>query len=354
MVRLRRGAAAIAIVVGLAVTVRSARADDALAPARAAIEQADYAAAKTAVDAVLATGSLGPDELAEAYRLRGTVAGAMGDATGATESFTRLLSLAPKTTLPFGTSPKISKAFDKAAAYAKTHEPLKVKVDTQASPPSLTLVVTSDPLKLVAKTRVWVIVDGKPGGTLDGTGAIALPPGKRLDLRVAALDDRGNRLVELGTADVPIVLVGREAEAKPDRPAVPVVTPVTPVVETPAVHEPAHERALYARWWLWGGVTVVVAGVAGYFSYATYQAKQDLVALEATSQFHTFDEAKQVEDRGHRDALIANITFGVAGATAIATTILFFTRPRHTDERMTRVLPVAHQGGGGVALEVPF
>ena len=354
MVRVPRGAAAIAIVVGMTATMpmRSARADDPLARARAAIEQADYAAAKTAVEAALSSGSLGPDELAEAYRLRGTVAGGMGDAAAALDAFSRLLEIAPRTTLPFGTSPKISKPFDKASAYVKTHEPLKVKVDTQASPPSLTLVVTNDPLQLVAKTRVSVVADGKPSETLEGTGAIALPLARRLDLRVAALDDHGNRLVELGTADVPIVLVGREPEAKPDRgpPPVVVAPPVAPVLEQ---HDD-HARPIYASWWLWGGVTVVVAGVAGYFSYATYQAKQDLVALEATSSSHTFDEAKQVEDRGHRDALVANISFGVAGATAIATTILFFTRPRHSDERMTRVLPVAHKGGGGLALEVPF
>jgi len=97
--------------------------------------------------------------------------------------------------------------------------------------------------------------------------------------------------------------------------------------------------------------------VAGYFSYATYHAKQDLVALEANSQAHTFDEAKQLEDRGHRDALVANITFGVAGATAIATAILYLTRPHPSEERPdtdTARDTGAHRSGAGLALEVPF
>jgi hypothetical protein len=341
MVRLPRGAA-IAIVTFVA--IRSAQADGPLAQAQAAIDQSDYPGAKSAVDSAITSGALGPEELADAYRLRGIVAGALGDAAAATDAFERLLALSPKATLPQGTSPKITKPFASAVAYFKTHEPLKAKAET--SPASVTLVVASDPLAMIAKVRVWASVDGKRETSIDGAGgnAIALPHGKRVDLRVAGLDDHGNRVVELGTSDAPLVVVGPE-----DKPVERHVTPTAP--RAPA---PVHDRAWYARWWLWGGVTVAIAGTSLYFGYATYQAKQDLVSIEATSEQHTFDEAKQVEDRGHRDALIANIGFGVAGAAALATAILYLTRPHPSEERMTRVTPTPLRGGAGLALEVPF
>ena len=345
MVRLPRGAA-IAIV--MFVAIGAAHADGPLAQAQAAIDQSDYPGAKSAVDSALSSGALGPEELADAYRLRGIVAGALGDAAAATDAFTRLLALSPKATLPAGTSPKIAKPFASAVAYFKTHDPLKAKADTASTPPSVTLVITSDPLAMIAKARVWVAVDGKHETSIDGAGGstITLPHGKRVDLRVAGLDEHGNRVVELGTTDVPIVVVGPDEAPPLPRHAV--------VPKAPRAPAPVHERAWYARWWLWGGVTVAVAGTSLYFGYATYQAKQDLVTIEANSAHYTFDDAKQVEDRGHRDALIANIGFGVAGAAALATAVLYLTRPHPSEERMTRVTPTPLHGGAGLALEVPF
>jgi hypothetical protein len=333
-----------AIVVVAALCASSARAEPPLAQAKAAVEGSDYLTAKPLIAAAIEGGTLGPDDLVEAYRLEGTIAGALGDAKAATEAFTRLLALSPKAGLPPGTSPKITKPFAAAQKYFADHEPLKVKTETSSQPPSVTLVAVSDPLHMVAKTRVWVRVDAHREKTLDGTGAIDLPKGKRLDLRAAALDEHGNRLVELGSDDVPIVVIGVEDKAKPEAP-VPVV-PVTKPAE--------HERPVYVQWWLWGGATVAIAGVGLYFGIDAYRAKTDLDALNADSQHHTFDEAKAVESRGHRDALITNISFGVAGAAAITTAILYLTRPHTEQERVTHVTPVPVRGGAAVSLEVPF
>src|SRR5690606_3976188 len=89
----------------------------------------------------------------------------------------------------------------------QSNAPLEVKVETQPTPPSVTLVVQSDPMKMIARARVAVVVDGKPEQMLDGIGTIALPAGARLDLRVTVLDASGNRLVEIGSSDVPIVII---------------------------------------------------------------------------------------------------------------------------------------------------
>jgi hypothetical protein len=338
MPRLRGAAAAIVVATLLGIT--QAAAEPPLDRAKAAVEASDYLAAKTALAEALAAGSSSPDQLAEIYRLTGIVAGALGETTAAVDAFTRCLALAPKAELPPGTSPKIAKPFATAQAYFKTHEPLKIKTETTADPPAVTVIVVSDPLAMIARVEATVIVDGKPEQKLERPGSarttIELPAGKRLDLRIAALDAKGNHVAELGSTDVPIVIVGPSAGGvKPD--PVAVTKPAAPV----------KQRPLYLRWWLWGSVTIAVAGAGVYFGIDAVRTKNDLDALTADSINHTFAEAKSVESHARRSVLLANIAFGTAGGLAIVTTILYLTRPHpRAQEHRVTVTPV--RGGGAV------
>jgi hypothetical protein len=330
---LRRGVVGASVAIAVAIGWHPARADDSLAQARAAVDASDYMTAKSALASALASGTNGPDEVVEIYRLQGIVAGALGDAKAATEAFKYLLALSPKATLPAGTSPKISKPFAAASKFFASHDPLKVKTETASDPPSVTLVVVSDPLAMVMKARVWASVDGKKEKekTLDGGGkdkiTVELPRGKRLDLRVAAVDEHGNRLVELGSADVPIVVVGG-GEDKP-KPTERVAD--KPVEQAP---KPRAARPLYLRWWMWAGAAAVIGGAGTYFGVDAVLAKQDLDALNADSVHHRFTEAQDVESRGHRDVWFANIGWGLAGALAIGAGVLYITEP-HTETRMS-------------------
>ena len=246
-----RGLAALAVV---AVVAGTARADD-LADARAAVDASDYFAARTALDKALADGKASPEDLADIYRMQGIVDAALGNSAAATTAFGKWLALDPKAALPQGTSPKITRPFTAAENQAKSRVPIKVKTETTADPPSVTLVIVSDPFMMIAKARVYVRVDGGKEQTLEGTGhkkiAIDLPKGKRLDLRVQALDENGNRVAQLGTADVPIVIVGPQGEPHG------VVTEHGPIVEHEHVRD-APARPLYLRWWLWGGAAVAL------------------------------------------------------------------------------------------------
>jgi len=332
----RRGVVGAILAIGFAISWRPAHADDSLAQAKAAVDASDYMAAKSALAAALAGGGNGPDEMIEIYRLQGIVAGALGDAKAASDAFTRLLALSPKATLPAGTSPKIAKPFAVAGKYFASHDPLKVKTETAADPPSVTLVVVSDPLAMVAKARVWASVEGHKEKKLDATGkdkiTVELPPGKRYELRVAALDEHGNRLVELGSGDEPITIVV-EDKAKP-----------APVVERRPVEpaKPGATRPLYLKWWMWAGAAVVIGGAGTYFGIDAVLAKQDLDALNADSVHHRFTEAQDVESRGHRDVLLANIGWGLAGAIAIGAGVLYITEP-HTETRLS--IAPAKSGG---------
>ena len=100
----------------------------------------------------------------------------------------------------------------------------------------------------------------------------------------------------------------------------------------------------------------MLAGTATGFGFAARSSGRDLDALNADSVHHDFQEAKDIEARIHRDALLANIGFGAAGAAAIASAILFVTQMHASSQerRVTTVRPVPIRGGASVTLEVPF
>ncbi|HUS32316.1 MAG TPA: hypothetical protein VMZ53_27635, partial [Kofleriaceae bacterium] len=198
---------AVATMLLLAV-VHHARAD-ALADARKAIDGSDYLSARPLLETALKSGTQGPGELAEIYKLTGIVEGALGEEKGAQSAFAKWLALDPKGSLPKGTSPKITRPFDAASAKANKAGALAAKAETQDEPPAVTLVVTNDPQKMIVGARVFFMVDRKAEQRLEaeGTGTIKLEleRGKRLDLRLQGIDEYGNRVVELGSHEVPIV-----------------------------------------------------------------------------------------------------------------------------------------------------
>ena len=141
-------------------------ADDPLVQARKAVA-IGLCVCAPALTAALDAGGRGPQELAEIYQLSGIVYAAVGDAKAATDAFTRLLALSPKATLPAGTSPKLKRPFEAAGQYFKTHAPLEVKIETAATPPTITLVVVSDSLGMIASAHVVFSLDGAAERTQD-------------------------------------------------------------------------------------------------------------------------------------------------------------------------------------------
>ena len=322
-----------------------AAADDSLAQARKAVAESDYVAARPALTAALDAGGSGPDELVEIYRLTGIVAAALGDARGAIDAFTHLLVLAPRATLPDGTSPKITRPFDAAAHYVASHGALEVKLETRAAPPAITLVVVSDPLSMVAVARVVFTVDGGAEHSQEAeVGSerteVALPAGRRIDARIAALDVHGNRLVDIGSRDVPVVIVGEPP------PVVVAAAPPPPPSPPPPPVVRAARRPLYVRWWPYAAAGGLALGATGYFALAARSETDDLQRIIADSAHHRFGDATAVEDRARRDVLLTNIGLGVTGALAIAAGALYLTAPRDRVETRIAVVPLA----GGCAL----
>ena len=316
--------------------------------ARDAVDRSEYSAARPLLVAALETGSNDPDQMIEIYRLTAIAAAALNDTRAATDAFTRLLALSPKFMLPAGTSPKITRPFVTAGTYYKSHDPLRVKAQTTAQPPAVALVIESDPLGMIVRARAKVRVDGKPAQELDGKGSgrieIALPPGDKLEIELAALDEYGNRLVELGGRDAPIEIAGaREAETvvvKPPPPPKPKPKPLPPPVQA--------ERAWYWQWWVWGTAAVAFGGGATYFGLAARSSIDELRVVQANSYTHEWHDAHDIESRARLQALAFNIGMGAAGVFAVGATILFMTRPQET------ITPVPTRGGVALVIGGTF
>ena len=330
------------------VVAPDARADADLGAITSALDNSDYPAAQDLVGKALADGGNAPEATVELYRLQGVVEGSLGNTQRATDAFLRALALNPKLTLAAGTSPKVMKPFEAARNFYKTNQPLKVKVETRPTLPAVTLVVQSDPMKMVSRARVAFVVDDKPEQMLDGIGTIALPAGARLDLRVTVLDANGNRLVEIGSSDVPIVIVS--GTAKPVDGKKPTQTQTQ--TKKKIVEGPVAERPLYLKWWLWGGAAIAFAGLGTGVGITALQAKSDLEDLNATSSAHSFDEATAIEEKIRTRLLITNISYGVAIAAGVTATILFLTKPSVTERSTISIAPTT--GGGAIVLGGEF
>jgi hypothetical protein len=341
----------VAIAAALLTTLASSPARaDALADARKAVDASDYMTAQPALEKALRAGTAGPADLAEIYRLTGVVQGALGNENAAEKAFAKWLALDPKGSLPPGTSPKITRPFDAAAATIKKKGPLSAKAETADDPPAVTLVVVSDPMKMIVGAKVYFVTDRKAEEKLEAEGTtkvtIELGTGKRIDLRLHAVDQYGNRVVELGSKDVPIVITstGKEKQIDPkDR----------DLLRRRQPEQPAEPRAWYFQWWVWGSATVVATGVGGYFAWRTRSDLSRLDYLNANSLSHTWSEAQDVEASARRNLLVTNIAAGAAGAFALGTAILFLTRPTISESEL-RATITPTRGGGAVVLGGQF
>jgi hypothetical protein len=307
-------------------------ADDPVAQARAAVAQSDYAAAQPLLIAALDGGGRGHDALVEIYQLTGVVEAALGNARAATDAFVHMLVLSPAAVLPDGTSPKIRRLFDEAARYVASHGTLQIQFDWPNQTGPAAVVVASDPLDMVATVRV----ESEPGGqqdveVLSERIEFAMPGDDVLSYRVIAtvLDVHGNALAAQGS-------MHRVYPTASD----------VPVRSTAVVA--ARPRPVYLRWWPYAAAGVATLAATGYFALAARSASQDLAAIIARSAEHRFGDARAVEDRGRRDALLTNIGLGVTGALAIAAGALYLTRPRDHVEVLSGVAPLP--GGGQLVL----
>jgi tetratricopeptide (TPR) repeat protein len=335
--------AILALVLVLGWAPRPAHGNARLAEAKAALDELRYDDARKLLQEALEDGGSGPEELAEIYRLSAQVAAALGDDAAAQGYFAHMLAIDPKFNLPAGTSPKIGEPFAAAKSQLGGRS-LRCRYDVDPAGPAVAVYADADPMGMVASVRVrWTGEQSGQGEAASDRGPpyiVPLPPGERLEVTIDVLDRWGNRLTELG-ADAPIVVEpGRKKGGGGGK-------------------KGGGGRPLYARWWLWGSVTVVAAGAGTYFGFDVMKAQDEIEDLNRKSVEMppvSFSEAKAVETRGKRSALLANVSFGVAGAAAVVTVICLVTGgdEKKEDDGDTVFAPVIDRDGAGVMIFTRF
>ncbi len=281
------------------------------------LEELEFDKALTILEKAIEDGGNNPSTIAEVYRLTGEIRATLGKRKAAIESFKFALVIDPQITLEKGSSPKITKPFKAAKKFINNNAPIKVRhAITSTDPPTVALVVVSDPLDMVVEAHATYWNSDDKRGTTKASGKaridIVLPKGT-VKVMLAAVDRYGNRLAEVGSSETPIELEVPEDEPDPD--------PITDPDVTR--HSTSDSPPLYANWMVWGGVSVVFAGVG---TWAGLSARKKMDALDVITQqspMFEFSQAKALEDKAKSRALIANITFGLAGAAAVAAAILF-------------------------------
>lgn len=110
--------------------------------------------------------------------------------------------------------------------------------------------------------------------------------------------------------------------------------PAADLVATTDDRDAAADTPLYARWQLWGAVSL---GLAAGGTWAGLSSRSKVSELESLEDGAEYADALALKDEAESRALYANIAFAAAGATAITAAILYWRerdddRPRERDE----------------------
>jgi hypothetical protein len=281
-----------------------ARADSAseLATARQLRQDLDFDGALAALDRAIAAGDNTPATLAECYSLAGQLHAGLGDDTAATADFARLLALDPRATLPPGTSPKILAPFEQARLEIASRGSLEIRTT------ATTIVVDRDPYAMVA--GVVILTSDARTLRVRGPGPYSTP--RKLGWTAHVVDAHGNTLFTTSYEQR-----------------------TTPTAARPPLH---------ARWELWAILGAASAITGTYTGLRFRDAQSEWNRLRVEDGQHDFTDLEDVRRRGERDALIANIAFGVAATTAVVSAVLLL-REQDREHALRPVVDVTPTGG---------
>jgi hypothetical protein len=304
-----------------------------LVDARAAMNEAQFAAALAALDEALGEGQLQATQLQEVYRLQGETFVAIGKAPEAKRAFASLLALEPQATLGEFASPKIVAVLEEARAELAGGR-LAARHQVVLGSRRLEVVMDSDPLNMAAKLRLSYPREDASMASLSipfeaGKAMFDVPAQAGSTVALALLDRHGN------------VLQAWEVDE----------LTAAPVVKRPIVGKidmRSEPTPLWAKWWVWAGATGAVATVATVFGITSRSAQSDLDEVTANPGEHFYREAKALEDKAQFRANVANISFVVAGALGVTTGVMYW-RGRNADSSL-QVVPAGEGAGASVLL----
>jgi hypothetical protein len=291
----------IAVMLAVAGPARAEPADPHIAKARAHLDELALDLAQNELDLALRAGDNDRTRLVEIHRMLGIVHAGLDRPERAVDEFRIVLALDPRADVPAELGPKIVQPFVDARASMQGRASLAVRLEPhRAGNAELVVVVESDPLAMVKQARARFVVQGGGEAVVGGPSApriaLAIPAGATR-ASVAVLDEHDNRLAEL---DVALASAVRDTHDE--------------------------QPGIFGRWTVWGGVAIGAGAVGVGFALAARSTQTELDELEQMPM-PPFSRVEELDDRGRRRTLIANIAFGAAGAAAVVSAILFVRRP---------------------------
>jgi hypothetical protein len=215
---------------------------DPLVLAEEAYDQVDFEAALTLATEAIEGGQRSQQEMTRLYELISMCAAALDRVDEAREAYTRMLALNPDADVDASLAPRIRTIFLEASGSWVTRRGRLAAEATPLFERGELRVDLSDPLAMGHTVVVRVRVDRAGEYREHSEAAIehayvevpSLRGATSAELIVRVLDVHGNRVVEVGTDDEPLVVRAHVAPrvdppqvAAPDRPVEPTTTPVT-------------------------------------------------------------------------------------------------------------------------------
>ncbi len=306
-----------------------------LAEARQAKLSLRYTDALAHLDRAEAWGKNTPAQLREIYQLGGELAGGLGMDDEAAAYFRKLLALVPHATLPPGTSPKIMSPFNSARVAMRERGALRASYDI-APGPAVVVTIAADPLAMVAGARVRMRVrDIESVAEGRGAGRIEIPVATGAAIDIALIDQYGNELVAYGQPY-----------------AIDTAAPTPTPTPTASPDDPRRDVAPSRGAWPYvAGASLALTATGIYFGLDARDAQAEFDDLRDTSDQHEAARALDLERRGDRSALIANVAFATAGVTAAVAVYLYVRRPRR---RRPAIVAVPLRNGASVSATWSF
>ncbi len=306
----------------------SARADSPkLDQARKAIEEVRFDEAQRLLVGALADGGNSPAGMREIYKLSASTAVVLGQREVGEQNYRRWIALDASASLGANVAPKLREPFEAAQAYIAAHGRLTATV-TRLSATEIDVAVT-DPLSMAVAATVL-------GGTpvpLNTERRARVAPTDAGAVTLAVVDDRGNRLLELSAAAMPVPATTTGTTA-------PLTFPRRDVEQA----EPEGKRS---RLWLLFAVPSAVLFVTGASFVLGARNDNDTVAEQiSNSTTHNFRDVDATHDRAVAFTALGSVAVGFAVAFAVPA-VIFYLRARKSDRA---VVPTVSSDSAGAAL----
>jgi hypothetical protein len=285
------------------------------------LEGLRYAEASKALDAARARPGNDRDTLLQILELQGVVAAMLPQTTQARTAFQTLAVLAPDHQLMGDYAPRVVTPFFEAKGWV-ADQGTALRFEAAPASKTETLVegvavqVASDVLKLGRSVRFHLHPEGaswteQESPLADGKATAAVQ-GERIHWWAELLDERQAVLALVGSDASPVTELSPRLEAL----ARALAQPKNPSDEAGA-RSPLRTAAYVSL-----GVAVGTAATGGYFGLRSRSARQEIEGAAVDDRGVTTGltqrEALELDERARSSARLANILFGVVGATAIA------------------------------------